>query len=157
MYRHVRAETGSLHSNPRTPAERSWGVLGQAEFEAVLERERCLADRGTRRFTLLTLRAGSATGAFEELGGAVRRRLRSTDVVGRWGVGRLALLLTDTEPAGAAVVSAWVGAAARALGLELEQTLCVYPTAAGATPPPASAPPLVDLWPLLEVPTPLWK
>lgn len=162
----------------RTPRQRGVGpastqsVLSARTFEVFLERERSLADRGARRFSLLELRqrSGEPEGrpsgsALEELAGSLRRRLRSTDLVARADARRVEILLTDTEPAGAHSVALWVRQAAARLGLELELTTYVYPCAAEPGAPrepalelgPSQPAPVVDLWPLLEIPTPLWK
>jgi lipopolysaccharide/colanic/teichoic acid biosynthesis glycosyltransferase len=155
----------------------SEGVLGAAPFQRVLERERCLADRGTRKFSLLVLRRlagrhGRRRGraALAELARLACLRLRTTDVVGLPAPDCVEILLTDTEPAGARVVAAWVQAAEARLGLDLEQTIRVYPSVSegraqehdGATRPPAGGEgaagwPLEDLWPHFGQPTPLWK
>jgi lipopolysaccharide/colanic/teichoic acid biosynthesis glycosyltransferase len=138
----------------RTPAEFTLGrrrhpgaqrrgattdVLSAGEFERCFERERCLADRGTRRFSLLVLRQqGSARTARREratLTGLARQlceRLRLTDLVGQFDVGRLEVLLTDTDSKGAQVVNAWAKQAGERLGLDLEHAIYVYPSVAEA-------------------------
>jgi hypothetical protein len=112
-------------------------VLSAHQFECLLERERSLADRGTRRFSLLVLRrrAGAPVeprgrDALAELARQGCKRLRSTDVVGRLDAARVAILLTDTQPAGAQVVAAWVDQVESKLGLDLEHTIYVYPSVA---------------------------
>ena len=155
----------------QAPAKpRSSALLGAAEFARVLERERCLADRGTRCFSVLGVQAargGDAASrrALELLAQRATRRLRSTDLVGRISSSRLELLLSDTEPAGARVVALWMQLAAESLGLELEQTILVYPSVAEARPEPVAAAsaacaphwPTDDLWPRFVVRTPAWK
>jgi len=177
-------------------------VLPAAQFRSVFERECCLADRGTRRFSLLALcrRAGDrderrGRSALADLARRTSQRVRSTDMVGWIDADRVHVLLTDTEPAGALVVATWVGQAAAALGFAVDQTIYVYPVVSepntsaaqgepgrsathgkavhrpldepsvGALPaavvPPvggaAGSWPMADLWPLLAIPTPLWK
>ena len=112
-------------------------ILSARQFEYFLERERSLADRGTRRFTLLVLRRqaserGDRRGrvALTELAQQACKRLRSTDLVGRLDADRVEILLTDTEPAGAQAVAAWVHQVEGRLGLDLEQTIYVYPSVA---------------------------
>ncbi len=118
------------------PLVRAGGLLRAREFEICLLRERSLADRGTRHFSLLSIlpRSGRAdlcrSAALEELGGRLRAGLRSTDVIGHWGGQRLGILLTDTDAPGAEAVSLWVAQTAERLGLQLEQTICVYPSVA---------------------------
>jgi lipopolysaccharide/colanic/teichoic acid biosynthesis glycosyltransferase len=115
-------------------------VLSAREFECFLERERSLADRGTRRFSLLVLRrrAGApaesrARDALAELARQGCKRLRSTDLVGRPDADRVEILLTDTQPAGAQVVAAWVERIEATLGLDLEHRIYVYPSVAEAS------------------------
>ncbi len=188
-------------------------VLSARDFQGCLERERSLADRGSRRFSVLALvrsvgahdkrRTRDALAEFVE---CACKRLRSTDLVGRFDARRIEILLTDTEPAGAHVVAAWIAQLATKLELEFECTIYVYPSAqtnGGATESDAAALaadertepnangnghargvscdefgarraaspmlgehgtlrraerwPTKDLWPLLEIPTPLWK
>jgi lipopolysaccharide/colanic/teichoic acid biosynthesis glycosyltransferase len=110
-------------------------VLSARQFEHFLERERSLADRGTRRFSLLVLRrraedskALQGPGAIAKLAQQVCDRLRSTDLVGRPDADRVEVILTDTEPAGAQVVALWVKQLETVLGLDLELTIYVYPS-----------------------------
>lgn len=154
-----------------TTARRATGrSLGPREFEAILERERSLADRGTRRFCVLVASARKHSGdslrvreGISELSRQALERLRSTDVVAERNRERLEVLLTDTEPAGAQVVVAWMRQAELALGLELEHSIFVYPCvdercAAQADEPSSPAGrPMEDLWPHFGQPTPLWK
>lgn len=119
------------------------GVLSAPQFDRFLERECNLADRGTRRFSLLVLdRIGdprsdrSGADGLGLLALESVQRLRSTDLVGRLGPLRLEILLTDTAPAGAQVVAAWVERAAAELGLHFEPTMYVYPS---VTDPPAES------------------
>jgi lipopolysaccharide/colanic/teichoic acid biosynthesis glycosyltransferase len=155
-------------------------LLTASGFQVVLDRERCLADRGTRRFSLLALRLRSAglggrrsADAIDEFAREARQRLRSTDVVCRPSAERLEVLLTDTGPAGAQVLAPWFEQSAARLGLDLDLTTYVYPSvaepgagneplpgpAAGCTAEalPAAAAPMVDLWPQLDLSTPRWK
>lgn len=131
-------ETSPLERASRPNAERSdstGGVLSVREFASVLERECSLADRGTRRFSVLALhqRAGTRGDrrrrvALAEIAQQSRTRLRSTDVVGLLNSERVEILLTDTEPAGAQVVSAWVKQVQIELGLDFDVTIYVYPS-----------------------------
>jgi lipopolysaccharide/colanic/teichoic acid biosynthesis glycosyltransferase len=141
--------------------------LSAEEFEWWLERERCLADRGTRRFGLLVVRLqrGDRAG-FEWLSQQLRHRLRSTDMLGRLSDDRLGVLLPDTEIAGARSLSDWVDRTAAPAGLDVVREIYIYPSVSGAAVPSApvieSRPGQVtetsaDLWPLLSVPVPLWK
>jgi lipopolysaccharide/colanic/teichoic acid biosynthesis glycosyltransferase len=155
-------------------------LLSAREFEILLERERCLADRGTRRFSVLSLRRRGAEAAdrrgpavFAELAQQLSKRLRSTDLVGQLGAEHLEILLTDTEPAGAQVVATCVDQLCSSLALDHEQTIYVYPSVSEPDPEreqegrllegeaalvaPASQSPMVDLWPLFDIPTPHWK
>jgi lipopolysaccharide/colanic/teichoic acid biosynthesis glycosyltransferase len=182
----LRIPTGRKSTLDQAPRARS-GVRGPSgqllsarQFELLLERERSLADRGTRRFSVLSLRLRSAEvgdgrvrTAFAELAQQLSSRLRSTDLVGQLGAERLEILLTDTEPAGAQVVATCVQELCAKLGLAPERTIYVYPSVdeagaqredegrlldEGSAPvAPAPHPPLVDLWPLLDIPTPAWK
>jgi lipopolysaccharide/colanic/teichoic acid biosynthesis glycosyltransferase len=110
-------------------------VLSARQFEGFLERERSLADRGTRRFSLLVLRdhVGEAKrhrdyyDPLEEFARQLCKCLRSIDLVGRLGSDRVEVLLTDTEPAGARIVAARVEQVEAELGLRLERTIYVYP------------------------------
>ena len=110
------------------------GVLSARDFERFIGRECSLADRGMRRFSLLVLRrragrpeARSGPERLARLGSQVREGLRTTDVVASIDTGRLEILLTDTEPAGAHVVALWVVQLGAILGLDLELTIHVYP------------------------------
>jgi len=112
------------------------GILSAGEFERCMERERCRADRGSGCFSLVVLRpcevertARSDREAFAEFGYQLRKRLRSTDLVGRAGVERIDVLLTDTESKGAQVVIAWASQAESRLGLDLEFSIHLYPSA----------------------------
>jgi lipopolysaccharide/colanic/teichoic acid biosynthesis glycosyltransferase len=117
------------------PTKGSRSVLSSSAFESFLARERNLADRGTRRFSLLVLtlraaasRATHGSDPLSELALRACKHLRSTDLVGRKDANRVDLLLTDTEPPGAQVIAVWVQGIAAKLGLDLEQTIFVYPT-----------------------------
>jgi lipopolysaccharide/colanic/teichoic acid biosynthesis glycosyltransferase len=110
------------------------GVLSAEAFELFLERERSLADRGTRLFSLLILRRKRGDREdLERLSRQLRVRLRSTDLVGRLDADRLGVLLTDTEPAGARVVAGWVEQAVGHLEIRLEPSIYVYPSISDAT------------------------
>jgi lipopolysaccharide/colanic/teichoic acid biosynthesis glycosyltransferase len=110
-------------------------VLSSSAFESFLGRERSLADRGTRRFSVLVLTRRPTAGSnprgsdpLSELALRACRRLRSTDLVGRKDEDRVEFLLTDTEPSGAQVIATWVRDAEARLGLDLERTIYVYPS-----------------------------
>jgi lipopolysaccharide/colanic/teichoic acid biosynthesis glycosyltransferase len=104
-------------------------VLEAREFERFLVRERELADRGTRTFSLLILRRrrGEKNG-FKRLALQLRGRLRSTDLVGRLDEDRIEVLLTDTGPAGANAVADWIDSVVAEIGIQVEPTIYVYPT-----------------------------
>ncbi len=137
-------QTPTLEAPARaTPSrtESNASVLSARQFGYFLERERQLADRGTRRFSLLVLRrppaspaAGRRRDAFTEFARQVCTRLRSTDLVGRVDTDCVEILLTDTGPAGANVVAAWVAEIERKLGLDLEHTIYVYPSVVETSP-----------------------
>jgi lipopolysaccharide/colanic/teichoic acid biosynthesis glycosyltransferase len=122
--------------SPRTPVPGSGpGVLSARPFQDALERERTLSDRGTRRFSVIALRRRARSReqrrerqALRELARRVCARLRTTDLVGRPDADRVEILLTDTEPAGAHVVAVWVEQIQAILRLDLELTICVYPS-----------------------------
>jgi lipopolysaccharide/colanic/teichoic acid biosynthesis glycosyltransferase len=132
------------------------GVAPLPLFESLLQRERELADRGTRRFSLLTLRARAVT-LLPDLERELLARLRSTDVVGRLDAQRLGVLLTDTEAGGAQIVARWTVQCATRLGFELEPEICVYPDRGPRDEERFEFAPQVDLAPLVEVPTPFSK
>ena len=107
----------------------SRSVLAREAFELLLERERSLADRGTRLFTLIVLRRTSGPRAsLQSLARQLRRRLRSTDVVGRLGDDRVGVLLSDTNPVEAAFLTTLVDSATAEHELELAVTMFVYPS-----------------------------
>ena len=104
-------------------------LLSAKEFEAFLRRERSLADRGNRIFTLLVLRRLRGNPEdLENLGRRVRRRLRDTDLVGRLDEHRIGILLTDTRPEGATLIANWVDRALENLNLHTERKIYVYPS-----------------------------
>jgi lipopolysaccharide/colanic/teichoic acid biosynthesis glycosyltransferase len=104
-------------------------ILSAQEFRSLLDRERELANRGTRCFSLIALRPASGTPrGFERLGREVRERLRSTDLVGRASSNRFELLLADTGPVGACVVADWIDRLATEIGIQVEPRLFVYPS-----------------------------
>lgn len=133
-------------AHPRTRlASSTASVLSTAEFARYFERERSLADRGTRRFSLLVLhRQRSPAGEANQAGRRGRdalaqlalhacQHLRSTDVVGLLDPSHVEILLTDTEPAGAQIVALLLEQVRVELGLELKQTIYVYPSVTEAT------------------------
>ena len=110
-------------------------VLSARQFEGFLERERSLADRGTRRFSLLVLRdrvddsrQHRKNDRLTELARQLCKRLRSIDLVGRLDANRVEILLTDTEPADARIVAARVEQVEAKLGLRLDRKIYVYPS-----------------------------
>lgn len=104
-------------------------VLTAEEFERFLVRERELADRRTRSFSLLILRRRhGAADQFDVLALELRERLRSTDLVGRLDEHRIEVLLSDTGAAGANVVADWVDDLVTKLGIRVEPVIYVYPT-----------------------------
>jgi len=108
-------------------------VLGAPEFEMLLERERSLADRGTRVFSLLVLhRVEGNPLVLDRLSRQLVQRLRATDLVGQLDRDRLAVLLTDTDPVQARTVAGWIDRAVAALNVRIEPTLYVYPSISDA-------------------------
>ncbi|HZM00185.1 MAG TPA: sugar transferase, partial [Planctomycetota bacterium] len=104
-------------------------VLPSEGFGLLLDRERSLADRGTRVFTLVELRRTSGpAGALGQLGQQLRQRLRSTDVVGWLDAERLGVLLCDTGAEAAGFLAEAVEDGRRRQGLELSATVFVYPS-----------------------------
>ena len=162
-------------------------LLPEDDFEWFIERERSLADRGSRQFSLLVVRFVDPTAdELEQLVAILMDRLRTTDLVGRLKGGALGMLLADTLPDGAMVVAASVDNAVTKLGLRVESSIYVYPTVDEDRPAPpkergppsgngsangnghadgpapadaaAHAPwPMHDLWTRMSVPLPLWK
>jgi len=105
------------------------GLLPEDEFEWFIERERSLADRGSRQFSLLVVRFVDPTmDELVQLAAILIERLRTTDLVGRLKGGALGMLLADTLPDGALVVAASVDNAVTKLGLRVESSIYVYPT-----------------------------
>jgi GGDEF domain-containing protein len=110
-------------------------ILSADAFERCSERERCRADRAARRFSLVVLHPREVERtAFAEFAHQLRKRLRSTDLVGQVGVESLGVLLTDTESKGAQVVIAWAKQAELRFGLHLQSSICVYPAATESEP-----------------------
>jgi lipopolysaccharide/colanic/teichoic acid biosynthesis glycosyltransferase len=108
-------------------------VLGASEFEMLLERERSLADRGTRVFSVLVLhRVEGNPLVLDRLSRQLVQRLRATDIVGQLDRDRIAVLLTDTDPVQARTVAGWVDRAVAALKVRIEPTLYVYPSISDA-------------------------
>jgi len=108
--------------------KRTLGVLAAGDFEWFLERERNLADRGNRVFSLLVVRPVRADPAeLQKLARILSGQLRVTDLVGHVDGGALAMLLADTRSEGALVVAAAVDRAVSKLGIQVESTIFVYP------------------------------
>lgn len=108
-------------------------VLSAAEFEAFFERERCLADRGTRLFSLMMLKRIDGDPLYlDRLSRHLIKRLRSTDLVGQLDRDHLAILLTDTGPAQARSIAGWIDHDVAGIGLRVESTIYVYPSVADA-------------------------
>jgi lipopolysaccharide/colanic/teichoic acid biosynthesis glycosyltransferase len=138
------------------PAPVAANVASRALFESILQRERDIADRGTRRFSVLTLRARAVT-LLPALERELLARLRSTDVVGRLDAQHLGVLLTETEAGGAQVVARWTVKCATRLGFALEPEIRVYPDRGPRDETRFEFAPLLDLAPLIEIPTPFSK
>ncbi len=116
-----------------TARDASNGTLDARAFEVHLRRERSLADRGNRVFTMIVLRRHR--GDVEDvdvLAMRLKKRLRETDLVGRLDENSLGILLTDTLPEGAAPVANFIDRVVDPLGLEMERKLYVYPSASEA-------------------------
>lgn len=76
------------------------------DFRALLERERALADRHNRIFSLLEFtHTEQSQQAFSELLEVLSKRLRKTDVTGWAGPGRIGVILPDTPAPGAVALS----------------------------------------------------
>jgi lipopolysaccharide/colanic/teichoic acid biosynthesis glycosyltransferase len=106
------------------------GTLNARDFEMHLRRERSLADRGSRVFTMIVLRRHR--GDVEDvdvLAKRLKKRLRETDLIGRLDQNSLGILLTDTQPEGAVPVANFIDRVVDPLGLEMERKLYVYPSA----------------------------
>ena len=122
---------GLIHAT--TSRNASAGTLSARDFEIYLRRERNLADRGTRVFTMIVLRRHR--GDVEDvdvLAKRLKKRLRDTDLVGRLDQNSLGILLTDTQPEGAVPIASFIDRVVEPLGLEMERKLYVYPSAAEA-------------------------
>ena len=115
----------------RASSEAEWArsVLAREAFEQLVDRERNLADRGSRLFTLVVLRRTQGSRhSLRALATELRSRLRNTDVVGRLGDDRIGVLLSDTDPVGAGFLTSWVDAAQSKHRLEVAATMFVYPS-----------------------------
>jgi lipopolysaccharide/colanic/teichoic acid biosynthesis glycosyltransferase len=112
-------------------------VLTAVEFEMYFERERSLADRGTRLFSLMVLRRLEGDPLdLDRLSRHLVQRLRSTDLVGQLDRDHVAVLLTDTGPAPAKSIAGWIDRDVSGLGLRVDSTIYVYPTAEEERPAP---------------------
>ena len=112
-------------------SDKDWArsVLAREAFEQIVDRERNLADRGSRLFTLVVLRRTQGSRhALRALADELRTRLRTTDVVGRLGDDRIGVLLSDTDPVGAGFLTSWVDTAQARHRLEVAATIFVYPS-----------------------------
>jgi hypothetical protein len=86
-------------------------VTPAREFREVIERERARAERYGRPLSILQFRKSQnpATGGLERVvGAALSRRLRETDHVGWTQEGWIAVVLPDTDRAGATKVASEV-------------------------------------------------
>ena len=118
-----------------TARDASNSTLSAHDFEVHLRRERSLADRGNRVFTMIVLRRHR--GDVEDvdvLAKRLKKRLRETDLVGRLDENSLGILLTDTQPEGAVPVANFIDRVVDPLGLEMERKLYVYPSSSEAHP-----------------------
>ena len=149
------ASHGMFASGRSLGGDPARALLFARDFEWFLERERCLADRGTRLFTLLVASTHRGDTSIEVgcLAFELRRRLRSTDIVGELRGERVGALLTDTGLEGSRVVAGWIESTAAALDLEIELETYVYPQ----VPPSDLRGRAEDLWPQLSAPPPIWK
>lgn len=78
------------------------GVADIGEFERVFQRERALAERGARHFSLVVFEPASFELRVQRrLIRAIARRLRDSDVLGRIDTRRYAVILSSTEAEGA--------------------------------------------------------
>jgi lipopolysaccharide/colanic/teichoic acid biosynthesis glycosyltransferase len=117
-------------------------VLSAAEFEIYFERERSLADRGTRLFSVMMLKRVDGDPLYlDRLSRHLLKRLRSTDLIGQLDRDHVAILLTDTGPAQARSIAGWIDRDVAGLGLQVESTIYVYPSVAeaGVVQPPSVA------------------
>jgi len=155
MFFHGSPSFGPFPSRRTLGRDPAGTPLFAEDFEWFLERERCLADRGTRLFSLIVARRrGRGSRDIGRLAVELRRRLRSTDLVGSLrGGDRIGALLTDTGLEGAQVVAGWTEGAATSLGLQVEVETFVYPQ----VPPSGRSERAEDLWPQLSIPPPAWK
>jgi lipopolysaccharide/colanic/teichoic acid biosynthesis glycosyltransferase len=158
-------------------------IFSARTFEWLLERERCLADRGARTFGLIVLdfERPSARG----VGGAaafcarLREALRCTDVLGRLDAKRLGILLPDADLEGILGAERRLCDLAKRLGLGFEASTYAYPDTKSVSPvrkkrtrrefaidrgsgtldsvAPEAPRRAQDLWPLLAPPPPGWK
>ncbi len=103
----LRLRTGNA---TRANGESTVGIYSQGVFERLVKFERCRSDRLNTPFSLLvvTVRRHRAIGAFTPYGGvttaainALTTRSRDTDSVGWLDASRVAVLLPNTEEAGA--------------------------------------------------------
>ncbi len=84
------------------PSDSEHVPLAAPEFQRVFLREKALADRGSRDFSMILVRPEKGLRATEVLvGDAVEDRMRLGDVLGRWDSSHLAVLLAGTNAAGA--------------------------------------------------------
>lgn len=77
------------------------GLLSASEFERLFQREKALADRHARTFSLVVIEPRGDGEQLTRLGEVLRGRLRGGDVVGRLDSTRLAVLLAGTDADGA--------------------------------------------------------
>jgi len=77
-------------------------VADIGDFERVFQRERALAERGARHFSLVVFEPASSTlRSARRLTSAIGKRLRESDVLGRIDARRYAVILSATDAEGA--------------------------------------------------------
>jgi lipopolysaccharide/colanic/teichoic acid biosynthesis glycosyltransferase len=161
--------------NTRKPSRHSiWSVLRivllgnriavykHRDFRALLERERALADRHNRLFSLLEFAHEAAPEeAFSELFDIFTKRLRKTDVAGWTGSERVGVILPDTAAAGAEVLMKRIRAELTDRYPKPVCTISAYPSDRTAGEPVGEAhaePPVADpVRTILLGRPPMWK
>lgn len=124
----------------RSPETRSPTILPEQAFHGAFHRERLLADRGHRRFSVAVFRLpahGFRTALDPEVAKVLVRHARLTDDVGFLHGSALGVLLRETEPAGADVFCQRVADDLAKIGADAAWKVFRYPHA----PEPTSAAP----------------